>query len=271
MEVVLTIAGSDTGAGAGIQQDLKTITNCGCYATTVITAITAQNTRGVQHVMPVDAEVVRQQIRSVFDDFDVKAVKIGMVPNTEVAEVIIEELTYAKHPKHDDTNRNAIKSSSYRGWGTLVIDPIMFSTSGTRLMSDDCIQLVVNRLFPLATLVTPNLPESEYLIKNTSFCSLSVSVLTKGGHANGDAMTDKLWIADEEREIVFTSKRIETTNLHGTGCTLSSAIASYLAKEYNLETAVSKAKDYIQRAIEGGKNLNVGHCNGPLWVENVLL
>lgn len=265
MEIVLTIAGSDTGAGAGIQQDLKTITNCGCYATTVITAITAQNTMGVQHVMPVDAEVVRKQLRSVLDDFDVKAVKIGMIPNAAIAEVIIEELTNAKQPSHRDISSNAIKSSPLGGWRVLVIDPIMFSTSGTRLMSDDCINVVVNRLFPLATLVTPNLPESEYLIKNTPFNSLSVSVLTKGGHADGDEMTDRLWIASEEREVVFTSKRIETTNLHGTGCTLSSAIASYLAKGYDLETSVSKAKDYIQRAIEGGKNLNVGHGNGPLW------
>ncbi len=246
----MTIAGSDTGAGAGIQQDLKTITNCGCYATTVITAITAQNTLGVQHVMPVPQEVVRQQLRSILDDFEVKAIKIGMIPNAAVAEVIIEELTNAKLP--------------------IVVDPIMFSTSGTKLMSDDCIDVVVNRLFPLATLVTPNLPESEYLVNNTLFSSLSVSVLTKGGHADGDAMTDKLWLADEEREVVFTSKRIETTNLHGTGCTLSSAIASYLAKGHNLETSVSMAKDYIQKAIEGGRNLNIGQGNGPLWVESVI-
>ncbi len=247
----MTIAGSDTGAGAGIQQDLKTITNCGCYATTVITAITAQNTMGVQHVMPVDAEVVRKQIRSVLDDFDVKAVKIGMIPNAAIAEVIIEELICAQQSKSLP----------------VVVDPIMFSTSGTKLMSDDCIDVVVNRLFPLVTLVTPNLPESEYLIKNTQFSTLSVSVLTKGGHADGDAMTDKLWLADEEREIVFTSKRIESKNLHGTGCTLSSAIASYLAQGQNLETSVSMAKDYIQKAIEGGRNLNIGHGNGPLWVK----
>lgn len=267
MEIVLTIAGSDTGAGAGIQQDLKTITNCGCYATTVITAITAQNTMGVQHVMPVDAEVVRKQIRSVLDDFDVKAVKIGMIPNATIAEVIIEELTNAFCSEAANVGRGFPSRKSEFKSLPIVIDPIMFSTSGTRLMSDDCIDVVVNRLFPLATLVTPNLPESEYLIKNTPFSTLSVSVLTKGGHADGDAMTDKLWIADEEREVIFTSKRIETTNLHGTGCTLSSAIASYLAKGHDLESAVGKAKDYIQRAIEGGKNLNIGHGNGPLWVK----
>lgn len=249
MEIVLTIAGSDTGAGAGIQQDLKTITNCGCYATTVITAITAQNTLGVQHVMPVNAEVVRQQLRSVFSDFDVKAVKIGMIPNAAVAKVIIEELT------------QVMQSAS----APVVVDPIMFSTSGTKLMTDDCIQLVVNNLFPLATLVTPNLPERDYLVANTSFSNLSLSVLTKGGHADGEAMTDRLWIADEEREVIFTSERIETRNLHGTGCTLSSAIASYFAKGLDLETAVGKAKDYIQKAISGGRHLTIGHGNGPLW------
>lgn len=261
MEIVLTIAGSDTGAGAGIQQDLKTITNCGCYATTVITAITAQNTMGVQHVMPVDAEVVRQQLRSVFSDFDVKAVKIGMVPNAAIAEVVVNELTSVLQSKSVSTSTSASDSSSL----PIVVDPIMFSTSGTKLMSDDCILFVVNNLFPLATLVTPNLPESEYLMKNTSFGSIPVSVLTKGGHADGNTMTDKLWIADEEREVLFTSKRVETSNLHGTGCTLSSAIASHLAKGLDLETSVSKAKEYIQRAIEGGKNLNIGHGNGPLW------
>lgn len=249
MEIVLTIAGSDTGAGAGIQQDLKTITNCGCYATTVITAITAQNTLGVQHVMPVDAEVVRKQIRSVLDDFDVKAVKIGMIPNADIARVIIGEL------------RNLITTKPL----PVVCDPIMFSTSGTRLMSDNCIDLVVNSLFPLCKLVTPNLPERDYLMKATAFPTLSVNTLTKGGHAEGEEMTDILWLADEKREISFSSKRIATKNLHGTGCTLSSAIASFLAKGLSLEDAISKAKDYIQQAIEGGKDLNIGHGNGPLW------
>lgn len=251
MEIVLTIAGSDTGAGAGIQQDLKTITNCGCYATTVITAITSQNTLGVQHVMPVDCEVVRKQIRSVLDDFDVKAVKIGMIPNADIAKVIIEEL------------QHLIASKPI----PIVCDPIMFSTSGTRLMADECIDLVVNNLFPLCTLVTPNLPESDYLIKNTPFASLPINILTKGGHAEGERMTDVLWIAHTKKEISFSSERIETTNLHGTGCTLSSAIASYLAKGFSIKNAVGKAKDYIQEAIRGGKDLDIGHGNGPLWVE----
>lgn len=251
MEIVLTIAGSDTGAGAGIQQDLKTITNCGCYATTVITAITAQNTLGVQHVMPVDCEVVRKQMRSVLDDFDVKAVKIGMIPNDSIANVIIEELS------------NMLTKKSL----PIVCDPIMFSTSGTRLMADDCIDLVVKRLFPLCTLITPNLPERDHLMKATLFPTLSVNILTKGGHAEGEKMTDTLWLSKEEREISFSSERIETSNLHGTGCTLSSAIASFLAKGFSLENAVGKAKEYIQKAIRGGKDLNVGHGNGPLWVK----
>ncbi|MBQ0057112.1 MAG: bifunctional hydroxymethylpyrimidine kinase/phosphomethylpyrimidine kinase [Bacteroidales bacterium] len=250
LPVVLTIAGSDPCAGAGIQQDLKTITHCGAYGATVITALTSQNTLGVQHVMPVPAEVVASQIRSVFDDLRVEAVKIGMIPNAEVARVIIDAL------KQELSRRNL----------PIVCDPIMLSTSGTRLMSQDCISLIVRELFPLCTLVTPNLPEYESLpALHTDITLLPSSILVKGGHADGDEMTDTLMLRDEGRTQTFTSPRIPTTNLHGTGCTLSSAIASQLAFGRSLIPAIANAKRHMDCAISGGRNLHIGHGNGPLW------
>lgn len=243
LPVVLTIAGSDPSAGAGIQQDLKTITNCGGYGATVITAITSQNTMGVQGVMPVSGEVVESQLRSIFSDLDVRAVKIGMIPNAEVARVII----------------NVLKEESRKKVLPIVCDPIMISTSGTRLMSEDCIALIKSELFPLCTLVTPNLPENEVL------GALTCNLLVKGGHAEGSTMTDVLRLYDESREESFVSEKIETKNLHGTGCTLSSAIATHLALGHDLTSAVALSKKYMDRVIAGGKDLTIGHGNGPLW------
>lgn len=249
LPIVLTIAGSDPSAGAGIQQDLKTISNCGCYAATVITAITSQNTMGVQHVMPVEARVVENQLRSVFSDLDVSAVKIGMIPDAEVARVIVKVLREEKRKR----------------LLPVVCDPIMISTSGTRLMKEDCVDVVVNELFPMCTLVTPNLPEYEALPLHTDIGSLPASILVKGGHAEGCEMTDRLLLKDEGEVREYTSRRIETSNLHGTGCTLSSAIASGLALGKILAEAVASAKKYMDRAIEGGRDLRIGHGNGPLW------
>lgn len=246
LPIVLTIAGSDTSAGAGIQQDLKTITNCGCYGTTVITALTSQNTVGVQSVMPVPAEVVESQMRSVFSDMRVDAVKIGMIPNEDVARAIVKVLK--------EERRKRILP--------VVCDPIMLSTSGARLMSEECIRFVHKELFPLCTLVTPNIPEYEYLqAQGLTICS---NILLKGGHADGEAMTDTLILQAENREETFSSPRIDTRNLHGTGCTMSSAIASLLAKRLPLCDAVSFAKQYMNKAIEGGKNLRLGRGNGPI-------
>jgi hydroxymethylpyrimidine/phosphomethylpyrimidine kinase len=245
MEVVLTIAGSDSSAGAGIQQDLKTITALGCYGATVITAITSQNTMGVQHVMPVPAEVVGSQIESVLSDLDVKAVKIGMVPNKEVAECIVRLLR-----KYHCQN--------------VVYDPVMISTSGTRLMEDDCLDYVQHELMSLCMLVTPNIPEAEVLNLQV-LVHEGVSCLVKGGHADSEEMTDTLLLPDGSHE-TFVSERIITKNLHGTGCTLSSAIASFLAKGESLTEAVRLAKEHIKRAILAGRHLGVGHGNGPLWL-----
>lgn len=268
--IVLSIAGSDPSAGAGIQQDLKTMTNCDVYGATVITALTSQNTLGVQGVMPVPAEVVESQLRSVFSDLRVAAVKIGMIPNLDVARVIVKVL--------EEERRKCILP--------IVCDPVMISTSGTRLMDEACVAYVVQHLFPLCTLVTPNLPELEYLQLHSSLFGLpgmhsdsaanaqpaqlsivncQLPILKKGGHAEGDIMTDTLYIPAEGIEQSYSSPRIATRNLHGTGCTLSSSIASYLAKGYSLVPAVKAAKCYVTRSIKGGSDLRIGHGNGPLW------
>lgn len=240
MKVVLTIAGSDTSAGAGIQQDLKTITALGQYGATVITALTAQNTLGVQGVMPVPHEMVFKQIRSVMDDLEVRAIKIGMIPNREVAMTIVERLSKVKEPI------------------PVVWDPVMISTSGTRLMSEVCIDYLKEFLVPYCTLITPNLPESELFPP-----PYKANMLIKGGHAEGEAMTDTLILTDGST-YSYTEHRINSGNLHGTGCTLSSAIATFLALDYSLPEAVERAKKYLTFAIRAGQNQHIGQGNGPL-------
>lgn len=243
MEVILTIAGSDSGAGAGIQQDLKTVTSLGHFCATVITAVTAQNTQGVYGVMPVWKDMVGAQLRAVLSDYKVGAIKTGMIPDKACAEAIVEALRNVSCP--------------------IVCDPVMISTSGTPLMSDDCIDYVSSELFPLCTLVTPNIPEAERLSLPRS-AEGRYSVLLKGGHASGDAMTDTLFMSDGT-EHHYTSPRISTTNLHGTGCTLSSAIASFLAVGCTLPEAVRRGKEVINKGLMGGMNLQLGKGNGPLW------
>ena len=237
----MTIAGSDSCAGAGIQQDLKTVTSLGHYCATVVTAVTAQNTVGVQGVMPVSKDMVTAQLQAVLTDLDVSAVKTGMIPNRDCAEAVVEALQDVRCP--------------------IVCDPVMISTSGTRLMTEDCIDYVRRNLFPLCTLVTPNIPEAEYL-GDMSNCN---AVLLKGGHVDGDVMTDRLKLNDGGM-LEFSSPRINTGNLHGTGCTLSSAIATYLAEGKPLPEAVRLGKEVIDRGLNGGKNLHIGNGNGPLWL-----
>ena len=237
----MTIAGSDSCAGAGIQQDLKTVTSLGHYCATVVTAVTAQNTVGVQGVMPVSKDMVTAQLQAVLTDLDVSAVKTGMIPNRDCAEAVVEALQDVRCP--------------------IVCDPVMISTSGTRLMTEDCIDYVRRNLFPLCTLVTPNIPEAEY-VGDMSNCN---AVLLKGGHVDGDVMTDRLKLNDGGM-LEFSSPRINTGNLHGTGCTLSSAIATYLAEGKPLPEAVRLGKEVIDRGLNGGKNLHIGNGNGPLWL-----
>ena len=252
MEIVLTIAGSDPSGGAGIQQDLRTIESLGCYGASVITALTTQNTLGVQSVMPVPADVVRSQLEAVLSDLDVKAIKIGQIPSAEVAHVIAETL------RHHLSIINSQFSID------IVLDPVMISTSGRRLMSEDAIDIVVSELFPLCTLITPNIPEMETLSGLSGFNARNYNLLIKGGHAEGLEMADRLCLANGT-ERVYVTEKIESTNLHGTGCALSSAIAASLALGYSLEDAVARGKDYVTEAIRGGRNLGVGHGNGPVW------
>ncbi len=257
MEIVLSIAGSDPSAGAGIQQDLKTITALGCYGATVITALTSQNTLGVQNSIAVHADVVSSQLRSVLSDLEIDAIKIGQIPNSDVAKVVAHELALYLEQHHVP----------------IVYDPVMISTSGKRLMDAECLSTVCQLLFPLCTLITPNIPEAHTLLGNTNIDNIgtklvqhySTAFLIKGGHAEGSAMTDNLYCTDGTQHS-FTASKITSHNLHGTGCTLSSAIAVALAKKYSLPNAVEQAKQVITRAIRNGQNLGIGHGNGPLWV-----
>ena len=246
MEVVLTIAGSDSSAGAGIQQDLKTITAHGCYGATVITSITSQNTLGVQAALAVPAGAVASQISAVLSDLELAAIKIGMIPNKAVAEAIVDEL----------------KPYLLQHRVPVVYDPVMVSTSGFDLMQPDAIQYITTQLFPLCTLITPNLPEAKRLGDSLSHNAY----LLKGGHAEDDVMTDVLHLPDGT-QTEYSTPRITTRNLHGTGCTLSSAIASQLALGCNLQEAVSRAKAFVTAAIRRSVNISIGHKNGPLLLD----
>ncbi|WP_294479616.1 bifunctional hydroxymethylpyrimidine kinase/phosphomethylpyrimidine kinase [uncultured Bacteroides sp.] len=256
--VILSIAGSDCSGGAGIQADIKTISALGGYAATAITAITVQNTLGVSAVQPISPEIVRGQIEAVMEDLQPVAVKIGMVNDIQIVGVISDCLRkYA--PKY------------------VVYDPVMVSTSGRKLMTDEAVEEIKKKLLPLVTLITPNIDEAAVLtgknIQNVQDMKMAArkltdefqtSILIKGGHLEGDKMCDLLHTSEMNYHI-YEEEKIETTNLHGTGCTLSSAIATYLAKGYPMREAIQYAKVYITRAIMAGKDLHIGHGNGPLW------
>ncbi|MEE0205220.1 MAG: bifunctional hydroxymethylpyrimidine kinase/phosphomethylpyrimidine kinase [Oscillospiraceae bacterium] len=253
MKTALTIAGSDSSGGAGIQADIKTMTANGVYAMSAITALTAQNTTGVQGIFEVTPEFLAQQIDSVFTDIRPDAVKIGMVSSTGLIEVIAEKL-------------------KQYGAKNIVVDPVMVATSGSKLISDDAIDSLKRNLLPLATVLTPNIPETEVLsgmevktpedmIQAAKFISETYhcAVLCKGGHQLNDA-NDLLYRDGDYRW--FNGKRIDNPNTHGTGCTLSSAIASNLAKGRDLDTAVERAKAYISGALAAMLDLGAG--SGPM-------
>lgn len=255
--VVLTIAGSDCSGGAGIQADIKTISAAGCYAASAITAITAQNTTGVSAIYPLSEEAVDSQIRSVMDDLEPEAVKIGMVNDPRIVKVICSNLLKYK-PKH------------------VVYDPVMVSTSGHKLMVDSTINEICRDLIPLASIITPNLMEAEVLfgcrikdmedMKNAAmelFGRFGTAVLIKGGHLEGDDMTDVLYC--DSGFSFFTDRKVESRNTHGTGCTLSSAIASRLALGDSMHDAVAYAKVYVHAAIVEAVDLGIGKGYGPLW------
>ena len=253
MRTALTIAGSDSSGGAGIQADIKTMTMNGVYAMSAITALTAQNTVGVRSIMESTSEFLRDQIDAVFEDIYPNAVKIGMVSSAELIEVIAERL-------------------NYYGAKNIVVDPVMVATSGSELMKTSAVSALTEKLLPLAMLVTPNIPEAEILsgesiqskedmervakhIGDTHGCA----VLLKGGHSVNDA-NDLLYANGSYKW--FSGKRINNPNTHGTGCTLSSAIASNLAKGHDLETSIRRAKDYISGALAA--MLDLGEGSGPM-------
>ncbi len=255
---VLTIAGSDCSGGAGIQADIKTISALGAYAASAITAITVQNTCGVTGIHPVPPSYVKGQIEAVMDDICPQAIKIGMINDTKIVEVIAEMLQKYQ-PQF------------------VVFDPVMVSTSGCKLMEDEAIEAITTRLIPLATLITPNLSEAEILagqkIRTVEEMQRQAKemlklgcrgVLIKGGHLEGGRMCDVLQTVGEEAPHLFAAPKVDSRNTHGTGCTLSSAIATYLALGETVTDAVEKAKQYVYKGIEAGKDVCIGHGHGPL-------
>ena len=254
---VLSIAGSDSGGGAGIQADLKTFSALGCYGMTAITAITAQNTQGVRAIHGVPAQMLRAQIDAVLEDIGADAVKIGMLHDPEVVRLVVEAI-----------ERHRLQQ--------VVLDPVMVATSGDRLMAAETVHVLVHELFPLASVITPNLDGAALLLDRaidgadaldaaaTALLALGApAVLLKGGHLPGDTVMDVLALTDGTR-LRLQSPRIVTHNGHGTGCTLSSAIAAYLALGLPLPQAVEQARAYILGAIAAGANVHTGHGHGPL-------
>lgn len=255
---VLTIAGSDSGGGAGIQADLKTFSAHGCFGMTAITALTAQNTQGVIGIHPIPPEFVKQQLTAVLSDIGVDAVKIGMLYSPELIETVASTLSEFKVDK-------------------IVLDPVMIAQSGDKLLQDESIEAIKTILIPKVDLITPNLPEAEVLVDREIDGSNGIrqalidlsglgcdNILIKGGHLNGNTCHDFLYLSREQRTVEFEGKRILTQNNHGTGCTLSSAIASNLAKGENLVDSVSKAKRYIEGAIQSGASFSIGKGHGPV-------
>lgn len=255
--IVLTIAGSDSGGGAGIQADLKTFSALGCFGTSAITAVTVQNTLGVSGIHSIPQEIVKEQIIAVLDDIKPEAIKIGMVHSTELAVAIASVLLdYPQIP--------------------IVFDPVMVATSGDKLIENGTINTLKQVIFPLAALVTPNLDEAALLtgmeirdVKDMEAAAAKIirsgcnAVLVKGGHLKGKCLFDG-YLDKSGHKQVFESEFVDTNNTHGTGCSLSSAIASFMARKLELLPAIAEAKIYVQHAIESGKDVKTGKGNGPL-------
>jgi len=256
--IVLTIAGSDSGGGAGIQADIKAISATGSYACSVITAVTSQNTLGVSAIHPIPVEHIESQLDSVFTDLNVVAVKVGMLADANIIAMVARKIRQYK-PKY------------------LVVDPVMVATSGDPLLAQSAVATLKEQLLPLADLVTPNLPESAALVGGEipqneqqmaemveSLRALGAkAVLLKGGHLDEVENSSDLLIEQQSYDLL-SAKRIKTTNTHGTGCTLSSAIASYLAQGNRLHKAVYLGKQYISQAISYADELKVGSGHGPV-------
>jgi hydroxymethylpyrimidine/phosphomethylpyrimidine kinase len=254
----LTIAGSDSGGGAGIQADLKTFAANGCYGMSAITALTAQNTTGVSAIHPVPEEMVTAQLEAVLTDIGADAIKIGMLYSASLIRAVAEAL-----------RRFAVTN--------VVLDPVMVAQSGDSLMQDAAVAALKSELIPLATLITPNLPEAGVLLGRSlrnrkeigpaarELAALGcANVLIKGGHLEEGDSTDWLYLAGDERLVMLPGERIATRNNHGTGCTLSSAITAHLARGATMEEAVRRGKEYITEALRAGSAYNIGCGHGPV-------
>lgn len=254
---VLSIAGSDSGGGAGIQADLKTFSALGCFGMTAITALTAQNTTGVRAIHGVPPQMLADQIDAVVEDIGVDAVKIGMLHSPEIAQTVAQAIT-----------RHRLEN--------VVFDPVMIATSGAMLIDPSAIEVLVRVLFPLVALITPNLDEAAFLVGRPLSSQADMeaaaaellqrgarAVLLKGGHLQGDTVADVLLQASGDR-LWLQAPRIHTPNTHGTGCTLSSAIAAHLALGQTLVDAVQSAHHYIRGALEAGAQFRTGYGSGPL-------
>lgn len=246
---ILIIAGSDSGGGAGIQADIKSVSALGCYAMTAITCVTAQNTLGVRAIESMSAEMVRCQIEAVLSDIGTDAVKIGMLGSPEIAHAVAESLKGLDVP--------------------IVLDPVLVATSGDVLTTGETIATIVRELVPIASVVTPNLEEAVKMTGYDDHRAWQVmrqagakALLLKGGHSVGEVLVDRLYTEDGVCE--FSNPRIDTQNTHGTGCTLSSAIAAYLAGGYSLERAVAEAVEYVHRAIMAGAEYRLGGGHGSV-------
>ena len=254
---VLSIAGSDSGGGAGIQADLKTFAALGCFGMTAITALTAQNTCGVRAIHPVPPEMLRAQIDAVLEDIGADAVKVGMLHSPEIVRTVAQAI-----------DRHQLQR--------VVFDPVMVATSGAKLIDDPAIAVLVAELFPRAALITPNLDEAALLVGRPLTSAQDMvqaaaelivrgarAVLLKGGHLAGDTVIDVLLEASGE-PLWLQAPRIDTANTHGTGCTLSSAIAAHLALGATLTQAVQQAREFVRQALQAGASVKTGQCDGPL-------
>ena len=255
---VLSIAGSDPSGGAGIQADLKAMSACGCYGMTAITAVVDENTQGVTGVYPIPVDFVKGQIHSVLDDIGADAVKIGMLHSSELIRGVCGTL-----------HEYAIENS--------VLDPVMVATSGDRLLAPDAAETLKKELIPHVRVITPNIPEAEILagcpitsvkdmdrIAPELSCNGTVSVWLKAGHLNKEELIDVFFNAETNKLIHLKTVRVQTNNTHGTGCTLSSALASFLARGYDLNDAVFRAKNYLTGALEAAKDYKTGRGHGPV-------
>jgi len=254
MKKLLTIAGSDCSGGAGIQADIKTFSALGCYGMSVITALTAQNTQGVQSIYEISPLFIGEQLEAIFSDIKVDAVKIGMLHRADIIEIIANILK--KHTPNFP----------------IVLDTVMVAKSGDRLLKTEAVSALKELLIPISTVITPNIPESYELLgyETDDIKAMakeliklgSKSIIIKGGHLEGEDCIDTL--LTEGKFYEFKNKRIDTLNTHGTGCTFSSAITSFLAKGFSIEKATEYANEYIHKAIDAGKDIKIGKGKGPV-------